>query len=575
MTMRLPLAAQGFLLFAGVALATLILGEPFAHFDPYPHHEGSVLYPALAALHGLRPMEDVNVEHLPTTSALYGLAFAFLGERLMVARYLTLAGTACLTGLLALAARKFLPRLLVIAFVLLLLACSWLLWDLATRPWSSLWALNCLVGALLCALQQQQNQQKRWGIAAGVLTGCVFAFRMNLGVYLALALVAAQLWIRLRDAPQDRQLRSVIRPLLPYALSAATATVLAFAILLVAVGPTGLLRLFAFQRSLLVTMHALTAAHTIPHDLGLNLVGVRAALAYGLGVGMAWPLALRSPSPLRTVGLLLVALVGAWATGMRGLDLGPGILLVAVVDIWRQRAVASSSVEQRQRVILLATAIAGWGLMAPGHDARYASWGAALVYLVAAERLYVTWRDAPLTPQRRRVFAIVAGLLFVLLLNFRYPLELWRAWQQPRVDLPAGTLYAGMRGDPKLAAEYRDLAALHDFVASHSQPTDRILVLHGETLHYAFLERAPATRPFNSLDNFSYLLPQGAQIERDDLRQLAAVPPVLIVESQQVWEVPMAWYTGTYPLVQTWLGEHFVATWHSPNGAYRVWTARP
>ena len=68
----------------------LLIGIPFAFLEPFPHHEGSLLYPAYMINHGYMPLRDVIIQHLPPTAYLYGGLFRIFGEYLIVSRLFTL-----------------------------------------------------------------------------------------------------------------------------------------------------------------------------------------------------------------------------------------------------------------------------------------------------------------------------------------------------------------------------------------------------------------------------------------------------------------------------------------------------
>lgn len=564
-------------LFFGVWLLVFAIGFPFASLDPFPHHEGSILYPAYAANHGIMPLKDVAVQHLPTTPFMYSLAFKCFGETLLVSRYVTLVVIACLAGCLSLIGRCFIPSKLAGGFTVVYAVSSWLIWDLITRPWPSLWALCFVTASSLTLCHYASRGGNRLLLLAGTLTGGAFVFRINLGGYalvaftlvlIGLAWQKGQFWNR-------RAFWALLKELTTLWMACAAVILLSALSYAYILGIAPLVKLFAFQKHMLPILQSLTGRYHALSDLGVSRIGLSTGglyvLTYVVGCGvlfrrrLAWP---------EATALAVAVLICGERLRFLSLDLGIPVIIVALWDWWRNN-LGLSAPERSRYLVLIGTAAAAWGLMFPGHDPRYLAWSGGLIFLLIAVRLYWLWRSPCEAGQPNKIIlGVVSVALFLLTINVPQAKRLAQVLRSPRVLIATGGFYKSMRGDPAAGRGYADYAALREYVQRHSSPKDTVLILSDESLHAADWERSPASLPHINLDNLLYRLPNGPEIERNMIAKFRKSPPALVLKRNESWELPSVLLDSAFPELNAYIETSYQTAWESPSRFYTVLVPR-
>lgn len=567
-------------LFLTTALAVFLLGQPFAKFDPFPHHEGSILYPAYAANHGLLPLKDVTLQHLPTTSLLYAMVFRVFGETLIVSRFFTLIGISCFAGLLASLSRRFLPWWIAFCFAVSYALSSWLIWDLITRPWPTLWAMCLLLSSGLAFCDYVITGKRGLLVLAGVCAGGVFLFRMNLGMYVCVAFVSILAWLAWSDRKKccASPLRDFICNIVTFSLPVMLLVGLVLVVYIWKFGVHGFSELLVFQRHIIsgmqecmMALYGNASQYSLLHDLGVSRDGL---LTFGLYiltfvVGCA---VLYSGSLFfgERIILAMAVLIGSEQLRFHRLDIGIPVMAVALWDLWKNN-LGLSAPERSRYFVLLGMAAAAWGVMYPGHDERYFAWGGGVIFLLIAVRLYWLWRASCGEHQSS---AIILGafsiLLWLLTMNVTEVKRLLRTLESPRVPISSKGFYQSMVGDSAAGRGYSDYSALSEFIQKHSSSRDTILILDGESLHAADWGRVPASLPYISLDILVYRLPNGQEIERTMISQFLESPPALVVKVKQNWEVPSVWFQPAFPKLKAYIETFYQPVWESPSGFFTV-----
>jgi len=170
------------------ALLTGVAGlifYPFASIGVDPHHDGIMLKPAMDVLSGQVLQRDTFSQYGPLTTYLQALALAF-SPTLLSLRLLTVAAYAGSLGLLYLAWRGLLPRVLALTAVLLfLVSVPFFIPYIVMIPWSSTLALFFQSLALLALMRLVAGSFPGvWAWVLGFACACTLWCRQPVGIIL-------------------------------------------------------------------------------------------------------------------------------------------------------------------------------------------------------------------------------------------------------------------------------------------------------------------------------------------------------------------------------------------------------
>ena len=399
-----------------VFILTFSIGIPFAFLYPNPHHEGSILYPAFMVNHGYVPLRDVIIQHPPTTAYLYALAFRAFGEYLIVSRLVTLFALSAVVATVTMVAERFLPKPLAVLFVFAYyMLANIILSRGVRRPWPTLWGEVFFFPACLGLFKWIEAKRLRWLVLAGLLLGCVPAFRLSMGIY-ALGLLGLAVFgiSMIQDKGQALRIqfqRGVfsVACLLGPALLVCLVVGGTF-VFLIGVKPFSFF--FEFQASTPIIKQVLTTYSHYPagsfwHDLGLDERGLAFAIVY------IWVFivlfdqvvaASERASAKKIIVIILTTITTVlglcvfvpWLPSYAGF---PAVIVVGIWDYWRRNK--SWSKEDKQKFVLLVLgSMVGWA----NTFASSSSFGGILAMLLVSRRLYTQWQ----TPAQRFRLEIIS-----------------------------------------------------------------------------------------------------------------------------------------------------------------------
>lgn len=559
--------------YLGLALALVTLGVWHVDAPVRPHHEGTVIYPALLIKHGARPLTDVAIQHPPMTAYVYAAGMGIGGERLVVTRWITL-GAVTLEALLVAWLIAQVAGVGVGAVAALVWAGTTQLIEYLFLPWSTHYGVICVLLALGQGLRWCDRPALRRLIWMGAWLGLSLAFRVNLGAAALGACVLGLAWVSramgisaVALAPGSA---SACRepwwrpPCLVLAVAGGTALALAGAIALHVGSMQGILRAVDFQRAV-----ASERSFSLLECLSLDGAGLWTAsliLVCALGLlGMSQP---RPALAMAGFGLWLVTLGVAavrppGAGGIDSLKLVPGLVGIVVCYLWWWRRDWRTP-WHRRLVFILAAAGATWSVNFPLPGLPQAMWATSGA-LIAAMHV-AGWAIAGL-PARRQVclwLAVVVTLLVFVPSRGR-----------TRGDGGAGARVAsgfcgGMRGEAEWVTDH---AALRERVQSLVPPGASVLVWRMQSLLYADLERPAAALPVLHFDRFTARMASGGEVMRETLERLQRTPPrAVVIDTHHRSDAFPDWYRGTFGPVADWLARRYTSVWVTPHGLFRVLT---
>jgi hypothetical protein len=189
-----------------VAIGTALALLPFARWGVDAHHDALMFKPALDVLAGQVLFRDTFSQYGVLTPLVHAAALGMFGRRLLVLRLLTVGLYALSAGLFAATWRRLMPRWLIVAAIVLWLACApfmattWVL-----LPWSSTLAL-CAQAFSMYALCRAMERARptAWGVACGVGAAAAQLARTPVGVTHTVALFVAWLYLVWRSERRAR-----------------------------------------------------------------------------------------------------------------------------------------------------------------------------------------------------------------------------------------------------------------------------------------------------------------------------------------------------------------------------------
>ncbi len=401
-------------------------------------------------------------------------------------------------------------------------------------------------------------------------------FRMNLGLYGVLALSAASALVvndLNQDCPLTKRLGVMAIVIFQIGLPATAVVAAAFGLFIYRWGElSSLWSLFEFERSVPATMYELFGdSWSLRNNLALDMTGAYKAALYLFGAVFLFDIVVSRQASVwskrAAVAGVVLSLAALGPVPM--LRLGPGVLVVAVWDLWRNRIFPTRE-NRYAYLVLTLTALASWGIMYPGGDPGYLARAGCTLAIVILCRLY--WKCQSAEKGSREVAILVASMIAILILDPRHVRSLRDALlQTERITLNDG-FYAGMKPN---AAHGREYLALKQYIDANTSPDDGVLIWKGELMHYAYLNRRSPLLPVASLDNLVYLSPQGKKIEAELLQKLERTPPALVVldptrSDERSWDISARLFTGSFPRLQRYLDVNYSEVWRSPQQDYVV-----
>jgi len=198
-----------------VVLATLIAYGIFLRHGVAPAVVGYNLVPSERVLNGQIPYRDFVYNYTPGVLWLNALIFRLFGVSLMTARVLVYLAKVVSALLLYVVARRYLNPWAALAPVAMMLA--WIGYGDLLKVFPTQYGMPLLLGAWLCALKSTEagtrQARDRWLFAAGALTGLVFVFKQNVGVFASAAACGAVLVAAWLDDRSTYPLSRVIKSL--------------------------------------------------------------------------------------------------------------------------------------------------------------------------------------------------------------------------------------------------------------------------------------------------------------------------------------------------------------------------
>lgn len=548
-----------------LALVALVVwrGLQFVDASPVPHHEGTMIYPAYAIKHGARPLTDVVIQHPPTTAYLYAAAMTLGGERLLTARWTTLAGITLLAVLLAACISQVAHPVFAGLVALLWVATTQLI-ESIRLPWSTHWGLACLLLCLMLAGRWCASGNPRTLAWAGFWAGLCLLFRVNLGIVACVALAPPVAWIAYqRGGTGGKPWFSVARV---FVLMAVLTAGVGGGLMALHIGDLESIRRgIDFQKTVVQE-----AEFNLRECLSLDLAGlVTTATLALLALLASW---FHHPKRLVAgVAGLAFCVVGAQVALRRSpwLDIDPyktipGLLLVAIAYLVARRQERHTPAYQR---VLLATAagFATWTINYPMPGIPQAMWASSGALIAASQ---IAFRR-PLVTDPRSLITLVA-LIPILLLSVPT-----RGWQYvfrasgPKLRVTEG-FYRGLQAPPDWLEDYRETRKR---IREVTAPGDPLLIWRMESLHYIDLERTPAALPFLHFDRFISRMKTGPRLEQEILGRLKAHPPkAILVDTHRVNDTWPSWYRNTHPEIAAWIVRNYAARWQSSHEEYCLLT---
>jgi hypothetical protein len=123
----------------------------------------------------------------------------------------------------------------------------------------------------------------------------------------------------------------------------------------------------------------------------------------------------------------------------------------------------------------------------------------------------------------------------------------------------------------------KEYTLLKSFIESNSTKNDKIFIWKIMSLHYAYLERIPASLPYINFDNFIYLTPMGGKIELDLIKRFNNSPPKLVISDEKgqgkfgFGELGNPKSTkNSFPIIERFINDNYIKIWESPNRNFLV-----
>lgn len=195
-----PILAPSRRIGAAVFLFTLVTAGAFGLLGVDPHHDGILFKPAMDVRGGQMLFRDTFSQYGALTTLLQAGALAVFGPTLLVLRLLTALAYAGTAVLMHAVLRRLVPG----AVALTLLA-IWMFgapyFAVISKPWSSVYALFFQLLAFWLLLERRD-------IPAGLAASLAFWCRQPVGMFLAVAVLCAWIWMRVLGQITTRELGS-------------------------------------------------------------------------------------------------------------------------------------------------------------------------------------------------------------------------------------------------------------------------------------------------------------------------------------------------------------------------------
>lgn len=398
--------------FVGGSVVAAVAGLTFvaaARLDPEPYHDGSQVAPALAVASGLTIHRDVFDAYGPITAWLQAAAMEVFEPTVLTARVLMavllIAAAVMLFAVIVMSGRS----LIVGVFGSLLWVLTWpgqsISWGTPLLPWPSVTFMVLQLAAALIVLRRVRGgrQQLVWVGALGVLLSLAVLARPNYGAPLVLAVLIALACLHRPIGFKTREWATLILG-----------------------GCLGL----GVPVAVLAAQGAL--APFLDQALIGPLIGESDATANGTPWFYIENAYLWASLPL-LVGLMLIALLGAWRARPRWLIAAVGLIGTLAGILWASAALDSSPI--RSTILSRVT----WAPALDGQIAQPMFVSAIVTVLLAASSLIVllrNWRlgvpKLPAAGSRGAIF-VVLMLIGLMSLAQLYPIadpnHLW--WAAP------------------------------------------------------------------------------------------------------------------------------------------------
>ena len=182
----------------GVFIATLVIAGLFSTLGVDPHHDGILLKPAIDVASGQMLFRDTFTQYGALTTLLQAGALVLAGPKLLAIRLLTALAYAGTAVFLYLVFARVLHQ--TVTFALLVI---WIFtapyFIMAFRPWSSVYALFFQMLATWLLLNRRF-------LVGGIAAGLTFWCRQPVGIFLAVAVLSAWVWLRVLGQVTTREL---------------------------------------------------------------------------------------------------------------------------------------------------------------------------------------------------------------------------------------------------------------------------------------------------------------------------------------------------------------------------------
>ena len=561
-----------------VFIISFIIGFPSAFFTPFPHHEGSILYPAYMINHGLVPLRDVIIQHPPTTAYMYAFAFKIFGDYLIVSRLLTLAVTAAIVTTVFLLCKRFCSHKTAFIYSLCYLVSTYLLWDLTTRPWPTHWAVLFFLLTVLALIKWIETNCQKWIAVSSIFLGLVLCVRLNIGIYAIIILTSAIIIILKRDSPND--FKKAYFPVVLFICPAIFLCSCVFGFFFFLIDDAQILKyFFEFQYSLPKIHKILTdyKLYSPLNDLGLSKHGVFFAI---LSIMIYLPLFNKLITQkivdykYVVISCLLIFLALLLMVTERSyyLAAGPSVIGAGLYNYYINRNKWHEKFANKY-LILIFGSITTWGIMYPGGDHRYFAWAGIFIAIIAGEYIYSKYESIRcLKGLPKKNITLIAILMMLYLVGIPGHFHHFNSFYNTQWSMIHDGFYKYMMAD---IINVQDYVSLREYILLHSKEDDKIIMWQAESLHYAYLERKPATLPYISLDNLVYLTQSGRSIEAKLLEKIKKDPPAFVIVeppggTADGGEVFIRWHQGAFQNLKDYIDDNYTFAWKSQNNKYTI-----
>lgn len=556
-------------------LFIIAVSLPFSLSEPFPHHEGSILYPAFMLNHGYEPLRDVTIQHFPAIAYVYGFAFRLFGEYLYVSRLLTLS----VTVLLLIAILRFLvfylPYWLSALITTYIYFTSGLYWRMLARPWTTTWSLLFIMWGVVFLYLWITHGRNRSLIFSGLLVGFAGIFRMNAGFFTALMFMVFILYAdfnkknNLHDIPG--KITISIKHIMLFGIPALLTVLAANLVLYLRYDSFEPLKfLYKFQAAT-PEVKSFIDGDAITGSLGFSFPGIIGTMLFAFIIFAFFKITAdkfvttRIFIPSALVIALIVILVNSYF-----LSAGIGLIFAALIinyfmvkriddflliSLLLLLALVLSSYPRSEIYVFVAIPIAAAPIFFNAEIKRIAG--------------YFSKKG------NRNRLAVGIFLLFVLIPFSVNLIKKIRLYRTQDVRFKVG-FYKYISVDP---VTYNEYTSLYSYIEKNNSPEDDILIWRIMSLQYAYLNVRPAVLPYITMDNFLYKTQFGKKIDSDLLTRFQNSPPALVVYDligQEKYNASPELSNrrateNSFPLIQKFIENNYMQVWESPNKQYVVY----